>query len=531
MEPHPNHIESSHTGYSFAEALETMTPEITHPQLTDLSLELPEIADYLLPNERIVEHPTTELHIPAVAPDVDEVLAKLTGSPNTNEIGLHGPSLASLAYELGEDNPDQGKFAVLFGRDSQMIAELLEDEHPELMRTTLLKLATHQSNTDDPMADQEKGKIIHELRFAGDETADKITAERGWKWPYYGTVDSTLMFIKNVSQIAETDPAFLDETFQHHGSAEGDLTTMRQALEQALEWAISCQDKGDTGLIEFQRRNPQGIENPILRDSADSMTDKSGRLANHDRPIAALQAQVNGYDAFADAADLYQKLAQSDPNDASLHERATDYRRRAQHLHDQVIDKFWIEDERGGFLAVAVDRDDDGNLHQLDTRTNDMAFALDSRLLESPRDSEKVDKLVATLLSDEMRVGSGLRSLSSQEKHYLPGGYHTGSDWYVVDAFFARGLERHDYKDEARAVYEHIASVPNATNCYPEYGIGNSDTPRINTEKIITSTSPTSDHEELNVRMQPPETMQGWTVAAVKYAQLALTRLDLELAA
>lgn len=527
MEQHPQEFineRDQEPSFNFAKAIEEMTSEPaaepeteSKPKLTNKNAELPEIAKYLRPNERIVEHYTEDLKIPNEAPDVDEVLAKLTSAPSPEEIGLHGPSNASLGTESNKDNPDQGKFDVTFGRDSQLIAELMKDDYPELMRSTIKKLAMFQSTKDDPMADAEPGKTIHELRFPGDKIADKITAERGWKFPYYGSVDSTLMFISNLSLVALDDPAYLDEKINHFEGAE---ITLRQSLNQALEWAIANQDGGEYGLIEYRRRNPMGIENQILRDSPDSMTDKSGRIANFKRPVAALQAQANGYDAFANAADLYRQLGDE--------ERAADLRRRAQHLHDQVLEKFWIEDERGGFFAIGLDRNEDGSLHQLDTRANDMAFALDSRLLETPEDRHIVEKLVKTLRSDEMRVGAGLRSLSNLEEQYLPGGYHTGSDWYVTDAIFAQGLERHGFDTEAYEVYEHIASVPDVTNCYPEYGLGNSDEPKINAEKVITSTSPVSDKEERNTRMQPPELMQGWTVAAVKRAQSALEELEEE---
>ena len=138
-----------------------------------------------------------------------------------------------------------------------------------------------------------------------------------------------------------------------------------------------------------------------------------------------------------------------------------------------------------------------------------------------------VEKLVATLKSDEMKVGTGgLRSLSKLEANFVPGAYHNGSDWLVADAEYAQGLLQHGYRAEAIATYEWIVAACESTRAYPEYLLGgDSPTPEINTLKVEISTSTTSNTEELNMLMQPPEMGQGWTIAAYILAKQRLAEL------
>ena len=500
--------------------------ELANPPTNKIH-ELPEtVRRFIKPQQRVINHWHSDFQTPEKMLPPDEALAKLTHSND----GKFGAPDASLPKEGGLDleNLDQGKFAVLFGRDGLFIAELLANIHPEIREADVDKLAEFQAVDDDAAAEKEFGKILHELRFPGDPLADWLSKTRGWKLPYYGAADSTPKFISAMSEIAlkkdNMREEYLDQTFTRYEDKKE--VSRRESLDNALHWLETNQDSSKDGLISFQRRIPKGIENQILRDSPDSMSDKSGRLANHDRPIAALQAQADAYDAYIAAANLFESETKA-TGDTSLADRAEDYRRRAQHLHDQVIEQFWIEDERGGYFAVGLDQDDEGNFRTLDTRTNDMAFMLSSKILNNDADRDIVEKLVATLDSDEMKVGSGgLRSLSSLEVNFLPGGYHNGSDWLVVDAKYAEGLLQHGYKDKAIAVYEWIVKACEDTKAYPEYLMGgDSPEPEINTLKVEVSTSATSDEDELNMLMQPPEMGQGWTVAAYILAKHRLAKL------
>ena len=115
----------------------------------------------LLPGEQlltIIQHDKREFeHIPSSL----EQMMRLTRSPSPDAIGAHGPSVASLAFDVsmktsvdpGESPLDYANgttalhiptpehlrlYEVVFGRDSLRVAIDLISSYPELARTTVL---------------------------------------------------------------------------------------------------------------------------------------------------------------------------------------------------------------------------------------------------------------------------------------------------------------------------------------------------------------------------------------------------------
>ncbi len=87
-------------------------------------------------------------------------------------------------------------FLALFGRDSLITAYQTVPFLPACARGVLQSLARYQGSKVDPETDEEPGKIPHEVRFgqpAG--RADHIP-----RFPYYGTVDATPLFIVVLSE-------------------------------------------------------------------------------------------------------------------------------------------------------------------------------------------------------------------------------------------------------------------------------------------------------------------------------------------
>ena len=81
---------------------------------------------------------------------------------------------------------------LFFGRDSLRVAVDLIYKYPTLTKTTLVKLAELQGVEFIERREEEVGKIIHEYRDPiKDSVARELTEQRGWDWPYFGSVDST----------------------------------------------------------------------------------------------------------------------------------------------------------------------------------------------------------------------------------------------------------------------------------------------------------------------------------------------------
>ena len=141
------------------------------------------------------------------------------------------------------DPDDPGRFHALFGRDSLITALQVLPERPDVARATLRALARLQGAQDDPVWDEEPGKIVHEVR---DTPPDGATRFLGLDWPegglrYYGSADATSWFLYVLA--ATGDGALADE--------------LRPAWERAGEWLLGALERGG-GLVRWGPRPALG---------------------------------------------------------------------------------------------------------------------------------------------------------------------------------------------------------------------------------------------------------------------------------
>src|SRR5213076_383895 len=81
-------------------------------------------------------------------------------------------------------------YSTTFGRDGLITALQMLWLNPGVSRGVLRRLAAHQAASDDPAADAQPGKILHEMRCG--EMAALREVPFGL---YYGSVDATPLFV------------------------------------------------------------------------------------------------------------------------------------------------------------------------------------------------------------------------------------------------------------------------------------------------------------------------------------------------
>jgi glycogen debranching enzyme len=471
----------------------------------------------LLPGERIVY----SRDIPEVAPkkkfsSLIEV-ERLSLAKNATQVGDFGPVLASESMGGHRHEPELRRYEAVFGRDSLRVALDLIEDYPKLARTTLIRLAETQGIEVNNARAEEPGRIIHELRDPQfDPIARELSLERGWGWPYYGSVDSTPEFIRTLAAYCRSGGVDRDFLKFDYLGRDGRRHHMSHALVAAVEWLLARLDCNPEGLLESKRAVASGIENQVWKDSWDSYFHADGTIANHDLGVASIEVQRLAHDALLDAALIYEKHL-------DRRNQALELRARAGRLRRVIMQGFWTED-KGGFFVLGTDRDHKGHLRQLKVRSSNMGHVLHSGIL-SGLDEEithKREAIIKQLFSDKMLGLSGIMTIASDEIRFRPGAYHNGCVWAWDNYFIAQGLRANGYPGLADFLEKRLLGGIDFSNGFVEYLRGGNDPIyRINT-RIVDVWDETN--QRVNRLEQPPQDMQAWTAAAVLSIKLSRAR-------
>ena len=449
----------------------------------------------LLPGERLEAVEQLDLRDPETMPDSLQELCRLTGVERPEEIGLNGPAVAARVTDENAGEAALRLFEVVFGRDSLTVALVVGDLFPRLPEATVLHLAGVQGREFDALREEEPGRIAHEIR--AEETNGL------WGFPYYGSVDATPLFIRAGVRAIERRPEFAATP------VPGREATVRESLEAAVDWLLRRLAGDDLGLLSHLRANPHGLENQVWKDSWDSMSHADGTICNHAAPVASVEAQALAFDALVETAAHH-------PAPGRLVEAA-------DRLERAVEEHLWVEDREGGFYAIGVDRDpESGASRRLETRASNMGWLLASRLLDGPERAGRRRRLVDLLLSDEFLAEGGVRKLSAREARFRPRAYHNGNVWAHDNYVVSLGLDRHGFHDEARELRRRIVASCRATHRFPEFVAGGEPGTELIAKRIVDVFD--SRNGRVNRVEQPPQEIQGWTVAAMVAIEHAAPR-------
>ncbi|MDX6520300.1 MAG: hypothetical protein QOF08_905 [Gaiellales bacterium] len=301
-------------------------------------------------------------------------------------------------------------FMTVFGRDTLITSFQTMLLGSSLAAGTLEALAGLQATIRDDHRDAEPGKIVHELRVGR-------VAVDGGAFPYYGSVDSTLLFL-----------ILLSELYRWTGDVDT-IKGLREPALNALRWIREQGDLDGDGYIEYHRRSKNGLESQSWKDSWDSMRFRDGSVAQ--TPIATAEVQGYAYDARNRMAELLRTVW----NDVPL---AIEIEAEAEALKRHFNDDFFVEDGAGGRYVLGLDHDK----RQIDSLCSNIGHLLWSGVVDEPR----AGLIAEQLMSHQLNSGWGVRTMSDHDRGFNPIGYHTGTVWPHDNSLVVAGLCRYGYR-------------------------------------------------------------------------------------
>ncbi|PLS10373.1 amylo-alpha-1,6-glucosidase [Neobacillus cucumis] len=359
-----------------------------------------------------------------------ETTKAVTDSPVFNELYQRGSQdLRMLMVDVGYgETPVAGLpwFAVPFGRDSLITSLFMLPLNPGKVKGTLRTLAAYQGLKADTWRDEQPGKIMHEIRFG-----ELVTTNQSPFSPYYGTVDSTPLFL-----------VLMAEYYRWTGDLSL-VEELRPNILKALAWIDDAIKQRGSDFLTYHQEAEKGFPNQGWKDSSNSVVHESGEYGVS--PIALAEVQGYVYQAKKGLAPIFHLLGDE--------KKAAQLETEAETLKAAFENSFWMENEQ--YYGIALDR----SQQLVKSVTSNPGHLLFSEL----PNAERQNQIAKRLLADDLFSGYGIRTMSTNAAGYYPMSYHNGSVWPHDNAMILLGLSRLGYKEESGTI---ISSLLEASKSF-----------------------------------------------------------------
>ncbi len=351
--------------------------------------------------------------------------------------------IESLRDKRGFIKAGLPRFDRLFGRDSLIIAWQFLDIDPDIAKKTLKILIRLQGKEVNDLKEEEPGKIIHE------GTAKRIK-KLPFPSPYYGSVDSTLLFLIVFSlYIKKTN----DKKF---------LKKYWNSILAAINWIKEYGDSDGDLFLEYKRKNSKGLFHQGWKDSS----------INHlgiQPPVAIVEVQGYQYFALREVAKLAKIMKDKD--------LAKKLFARARKLKKKFNRKFWMKDRK--YFALALD----GDKKQKRSITSSPGHLLFTGIIGK----SKITPTVKRLFKNDLWTPFGIRTHSRWASDFSPLSYHLGTVWPYDNWIIAQGLKSLGFKKEYLKIRQALFNAYNKLGRLPEfYGVSPGSRLVIRRRRLIT---------------------------------------------
>lgn len=383
-------------------------------------------------------------------------------------------ALRSVELEEGIQASSRDSFkSALYGRDSVEVGLDVVDHRPDLAERIIRSVARHIGLRDDPDSEEEPGKGFHEFRatvMSGEpvqgeqlERFHQLSAIWGGddeSMTYYGALDTGALYVVLLEKLCNLrGPALLQQEIVHR---TGRVLSLAATVEMTADFYCRKIAESDFGLIEFRRRNEDGIWYQVMRDGHDSMILPNGDLANADQPIAAIEIQSVAYSALRAAARLTTDAGRRREWDAA-----------AEDLRSAMFEKLWLADE--SFFARAIHRRrSDGEPELIETFDTAAIETLRDALFDDLAESEQeryVGGLVRRAFSAHFLVDIGFRTQSTAHLEATDYWRYQGPNtvWPTIVKRIGDGLHRQDLYELGVDVDARLLRACEIARDFPEY--------------------------------------------------------------